>query len=161
LSKLAASMLICFVMFAALAASCTATNENAASSGINDAENAIGNALRSVQKAEKLDANVSGLVTDLNVAGTLLDEAETAFKNGNLDTALEKSDQSLVTATKVLDEANVLYDSASVDAQGRFLVTLTFSTVGAVLFVIVLVLLWRWFSRSYVKKMLKMKAEVT
>ena len=161
LRKLVASLLLCFVLFAAFTAFCTATNENEASSRISDAENALKNALGTVWKVERLNVNVSGLVNDLNVAGGFLDEAEVAYKSGDLDTALKKADQSVATANKVSGDAMSLYDSASVDVQRVFWLTFVFPIEGAVLFIIVLVLVWGWFSRLYVRKMLKMKAEVT
>jgi hypothetical protein len=161
LRKLVTSLLLCFVLFAAFTASCTATNENEASSRINDAENALKNAFRTVKKAEGLNANVSGLVNDLNVAGGFLDEAEIAYKNEDLDIALKKADQSLAVANKVSGDATSLYDSASAGALRFFWLTFSFSMVGAVLFIVVLILVWRRSSRLYVKKMLKMKPEVT
>lgn len=159
LRKLVTSLLLCLVLFAAFMASCTATTENEASSRINDAENALKNAFRTVAKAEKLNAPVSGLVNDLGVARGLLDEAEIAYNNGDLGTAMEKADQSLATANRVLDDATRLYDSAFADAQRVFWLTLAFSLGGAGAFAVVLFLFWVWFSRRYVKKMLRMKPE--
>jgi hypothetical protein len=161
LRKLVTILLLCLVLFATFTDFCAATDENEVLSKINDAENALQNAFSAVQEAEKLDVDVSSLVNDLSVAGGLLDEAEIAYTNGDLDAAIQKADQSLATANKVLGDAASFSVSASADALNVFWPTLIFSTVGAVLFIVVLILVWRLFSRLYIKKLLKMKAEVT
>jgi len=161
LRKLCASLLFCALLLAAFAVSCKATNTNAVSSKINEAENALTDAFTTVWKTEKMGANVSSLVDDLSRARKLLDEAEIAYTNGDLDNALNKAHQSLTTANNVLDHATSLNDSASAEAQRSFWLTLTFSSVGAVLFIIALILVWVWANRLYAKKMLKMKPEVT
>lgn len=158
--KLVTSLLLCFVLVAALTASCAATDKNEASLRINDAENALKNALNAVQKAERLKGNVSSLINDLNAAGGFLDEAEIAYENGDLHTALKKADQSLMAANNVLDDATSLYEYASTNAQVNFWFTFIFSIEGAVLFIVALISVWEEFRRLYVKKMLKMKAEV-
>lgn len=158
--KLILSLLLCFVLVAFFTVSCAATGKNEASLRINDAENALDDAFNAVQKTERLNANVSRLMNDLNVAGGLLDEAEIAYKNGDLYIALRKADQSSVAANRVLNEATWLYDSASAGAQEIFWLTIIFSIEGAVLFIVVLLIVWAEFSSFYIKRLLKMKVEV-
>jgi hypothetical protein len=161
LRKLCASLLFCSLLLAAFTVSCKATNTNEVSSKISEAENALTHAFTTVWKAEKIGANVSSLVDDLSRARELLDEAEIAYANEDLDSALNKADQSLTTANNVLGHAKSLNDLASAEAQRSFWLTFAFSSVGAVLFIIALILVWVWVNRLYAKKMLKMKPEVT
>jgi hypothetical protein len=111
--------------------------------------------------AERAGANVSGLILRLNEAGGILAEAEIALRNGNSSEAASKASQCIGIAESVKGDADVLKVSALEKAQTVFWTSLTFSVVGIAVFVVVLMLVWRWFKRGYVGKMLGMKPEVT
>ena len=154
-------LLLCFLLFGALVFSCRAASDSEVSSRISEAENALRNAFETVIKAEQLGANTIGLVNELRSAGELLNEAETAYRTGDLDGALSKADESITAANKVFYAATSLFASFSVKTQRTFLYTIAFSAVGVILFIVTLTLIWLWFSRRYNKKLLKMKVEVT
>jgi hypothetical protein len=110
--------------------------------------------------AERVGANVSGLILRLNEAGELLAEAEMAYRVGNFSEAASKADQCYMLADGVIGEASSLKSSALADAQARFSSTLIFSLAGAVVFVTALILIWFLFKPFYAKKLLRMKPEV-
>jgi hypothetical protein len=110
--------------------------------------------------AERAGANVSGLILRLNEAGGILAEAEMALGNGNSNEAASKAGQCIGIAQSVKGDADVLKASALEEAQTLFWTSLTFSVVGIPVFIVVLMLVWRWFKRGYVRKMFGMKPEV-
>jgi hypothetical protein len=110
--------------------------------------------------AERAGANVSGLILRLNEAGGILAEAEMALGNGDSSEAASKAGQCIGIAESVKSDADVLKASALEKAQTVFWTSLTFSVVGIVVFVVVLMLVWRWFKGGYVRRMLGMKPEV-
>lgn len=160
MSKLGASLLLCLILIAAFTSLCVAAENHAALSRINDAGDALRNAFSEIQKVERLNANVSTLISRLNVAGDLLAEAEIAYNNEDLSTALRKADQSLAVANEVLNDTVWVYNSAFADAHTSFWTTVILPIEGTVLFALVLVVVWEVFAPYYVKKLLKMKAEV-
>jgi len=132
-----------------------------ASSSVGEADVAVRRAFNATLDAERAGANVSGLILRLNEAGGILAEAEMALGNGNSSEAFSKAVQCVGIAQSVKSEADVLKASALDGARTVFWTFLTFSVAGIVVFVVVLMLVWRWFKRGYVGKMLSMKPEVT
>jgi hypothetical protein len=131
-----------------------------ASSSVGEADVAVRRAFNATLDAERAGANVSGLIVRLNEAGEILAEAEIALGNGNSSKAAGKAVQCIGIAQSVKSDADVLKASALDEAQTVFWASLTFSVVGIAVFVVVLMLVWRWFKRGYVEKMLGMKPEV-
>jgi hypothetical protein len=137
-----------------------AINEDEAASKISDAENAVVQAFKIVSEVEKVGVNASDLVSRLSLAVRFLAEAEIEYERGDLGKAIDKANQCLVIANDVSDDASVLHSLKLASAQRMFWLTLTFSSFGVVAFVIVLILVWGWFNRLYIKKLLKKKPEV-
>jgi hypothetical protein len=137
-----------------------AINEDEAASKVSEAENAMKIAFKSVWEAEKIGANVSTLLSDLKIAEEFLAEAEIVYANGDLNATISKADQCRAIASSVQNDATALNNLASVSLWRSFWLTLTFSSVGAIVFVIFLFLIWSRFKRLYFKKMMKMKPEV-
>jgi hypothetical protein len=131
-----------------------------ASSSVGEADVAVRRAFNATLDAERAGANVSGLILRLNEAGGILAEAEMALGNGNSSEAASKAGQCIGIAESVKGDADVLKASALVEARTVFWASLAFSVVGIAVFVVVLALVWRWFKRGYVGKMLGMKPEV-
>ena len=131
-----------------------------ASSSVGEADVAVRQAFDATLDAERAGANVSGLILRLSEAGGILVEAEMALGNGNSSEAASKAGQCIGIAESVKGDADVLKASALDEAQTVFWTSLTFSVVGIAVFVAVLVLVWRWFKRGYVRKMLGLKPEV-
>jgi hypothetical protein len=135
-------------------------DEDEAASKVSEAENVMKSAFKSVWEAEKIGANVSTLLSDLKIAEEILAEAEIAYANGDLNATISKADQCIAIASTVQNDATTLNNSASANLWRIFWLTLTFSSVGAIAFVIFLFLIWGRFKRLYFKKMMKMKPEV-
>jgi hypothetical protein len=131
-----------------------------ASSSVGEADVAVRRAFNATLDAERAGANVSGLILRLNEAGGILVEAEMALGKGNSSEAAGKAVQCIGIAESVKGDAVVLKASALDEARTVFWASLTFSVVGIAVFVAVLVLVWRWFKRGHVEKMLGMKPEV-
>jgi hypothetical protein len=125
-----------------------------------EADNALKKAFETVLTAENAGANVSGLMVKLNQAGAFLAQAEMAYRNGDSAEATENAEQCLTTLQGVSDEASASMDSALANSQQVFWEGVTISTIGAVAFLVVLAFVWRWFSRRYLRKSLRMKPEV-
>ena len=147
----------CLFLLLSSATVCVATGESEAAARVSEAESAVNSTYAAVQNAEKAGANVTGLLSALNETVELLSEAEIAYKNGNLDGAVYNADQCIALANGTLNDALALKSSASESAQKVFWSTLLYSLAGADAFAVVLVLLWSWFSRRYVKRLLRMK----
>ena len=154
---LALSLLLLTVTIAAFQTPLVLADEKAS---IETADLSISQAFISVLAAEKVGGNVTQLLTALNTAGGLLAEAENAYRSGNLSNVASKAENARLIADHVNSDALNLRDVSLVESQNNFWLTLTFSVVGAVVFGIVLLLVWRRFRRSYVKKMFSMKPEV-
>ena len=127
---------------------------------IETADLSINQAFISVLAAEKAGGNVTQLLTALNIAGELLAEAENAYRSGNPANVTSKAENARQIADQVNSDALTLRDVSLVESQNNFWLTLTFSVVGAVVFGIALLLVWRRFKRGCMKKMLAMKPEV-
>jgi hypothetical protein len=131
-----------------------------ASSSVGEADVAVRRAFNATLDAERAGANVSGLILRLNEAGTILGEAEIALRGGDSSEAAGKAVQCVEIAESVKGDADVLKASALDGARTVFWASLAFSVVGIAVFVVVLMLVWRWFKRGYVRRMLGMKPEV-
>ena len=67
----------------------------------------------------------------------------------------------VLASIKVLDENPMdCLLSTIVDSLNVFWLTLSFSMVGGLVFVLVLILVWFWFKARYMKKLLRAKPEV-
>jgi len=154
-------VVLCLFLLMSFVSFCVAADENEASLKISEADSALKIAFKGVWEAERVGANVSGLVSDLKIAENFLAEAEIAYAHGDLNGTISKAGQCIVIANGVLNDAITLNNSASADMWRIFWLNLTFSSVGAIVFVIFLILIWDRFKRSYLKKMMKMKPEVT
>lgn len=131
-----------------------------ASSSVPEADVAVRQAFQATLNAERAGANVSGLMLRLNEAGVILGEAEIAFGNGDSSGAAGNASLCIGIAGSVKSDADVLKASALDEAQAVFQTSLIVSVVGIATFVVVLVLVWRWFKRGYVRKTLGLKPEV-
>jgi len=80
-------ILLLSVMVLQLQSVCGIKGSGDASVSIQDADSAVRKAFNAVLKDEQAGANVSGSLTTLNEAGSLLARAETAYRNGDSDEA--------------------------------------------------------------------------
>jgi hypothetical protein len=131
-----------------------------AAPSIGEAEAAIRLAFNATLRAERVGANVSGLIVRLNDAGDLLVRAGIVYSSGNVTEADGMLGQCLGIAESVSSDANALRSSTLNKAGLVFREALAFSAVSVGLFVVVLMLVYRRFRRGYVTRVLGMKPEV-
>ncbi len=124
------------------------------------ANSVVGKAFNSVLEAEKVGGNVSQLLVKLNTAGRFLADAQNAYNSGNSTNVTSMVENALQIANEVNADAVNLRNASLVESQNSFWLSLTFSTVGAVVFAVSLLFIWRRFRRSFIKKLLSMKPEV-
>jgi predicted PurR-regulated permease PerM len=124
------------------------------------AESAIDQAFDAVLDAEKAGANVTGLLARLNAAADLLAQAEIAVRKGDSN-AGAKGDSVLSIAGEVETAAVAARDAALGAGQNALYSTVAFSSVGVVVFVLVLFLVWRQSKQSNVKSVFEAKPEVS
>jgi len=129
-------------------------------SKIQVANNAVNKAFNTVLDAEKAGGNVTQLLEKLNIAGILLAEAQNTFNSGNTANITSMAENAIQIATKVNGDAIILRNASLVESQNSFWLTLTFSIVGAVVFGVSLLLVWRRFKCFYIKKLFCAKPEV-
>jgi hypothetical protein len=161
-AKASALFLLAFVVFGlVLGGRFCVRGADEVQSSVGDADVAVRQAFDAALEAERVGANVSGLIVRLNEAGGILGEAEIAVRNGNSSEAASKVEQCIGLAESVRNDANALKASALDQAQTVFKMYLAFSVVSIAVFVVVVVFFWRWFKRGYVRRMLGMRPEVT
>lgn len=130
-----------------------------ASGAVADADRSLRDSFRVVSDAEAFGANVSGLMGRLNEAGAALTSAGVALVAGNYSGAVSLVGTCKALAEGVSGDAGVLKSDAVARAAGWRL-TVSFSAVGAAVFVAALFLVWRWFRRTYERKLLESRPEV-
>jgi hypothetical protein len=130
-----------------------------ASSQVADADQALRNAFTSVLSAEQRGANVSVLLFRLDEAGDNLTWAELALAAGNFSDAVSFAEVCSSEAVSVGSNAVALGNDALVVA-GEWWVMVVFSVVGSVVFVVVLIFVWRGFKGSYLKKVMGSRPKV-
>jgi len=124
------------------------------------ANSAVGQAFNAVLDAENAGGNVTQLLVKLNIAGELLSNAQNIFNSGNPANVTSMLESVTQMAEQINGEAINLRNVSVVESQNSFWLTLIFSTVGAVVFSIFLLFVWRRFRRSFMKKLLGLKPEV-
>ena len=125
-----------------------------------DADAALKRAFVAVSDAEAAGANVSGLLGELDVAGRNLTMAEMAYVAGNSSEAATIAGQCVALANAVAGEAANVKSQAVADARAVQWRAISFSVVGVFAFLIMLVLVWVLFRRSYGARLLKARPEV-
>jgi len=136
------------------------SSEDIAVLAINRAEEVVALAYQSVLEAEMAGADVSGLLTRLNVAGELLAEARISYRLENFDGAVGSANRCYEEGEEVRVDADRLRDLAVEDGRQRFLWTMLWSILGVVTILCLSFLGWRVFKRRYYRRVLGMRPEV-
>lgn len=129
-------------------------------SNINHAELSINQAFISVLDAEKIGANVTGLLAQLNYALSLLAHAENSYRAGDLNTIEAQVDNIISISQRVTVEAQNTKQDAIVSSQNVFRHNITLTVIGISVFILVLFLFWRLFKRNYIKGLSEAKPEL-
>ena len=124
------------------------------------ANDAVNQAFKAVLDAEKAGANVNSLLNQLNDASGLLAQAENIYRIGDNNKAAKDADAARLIAKQVTAAAQTAKGSVSASVQAAVFTTVAFAVEGAVVFVLALFLVWRWFKRSYINSLSEAKPEV-
>ena len=124
------------------------------------ANNSLGQAFNSVLDAEKAGGNVTQLLAKLNSAGNILADAQNALNSGNSENITSNVENVLQMANQINEDALNLRNVSLVESQNSLWLTLIFSFVGAGVFSLSLLFVWRRFKRVFIKKLLETKPEV-
>jgi len=138
----------------------TSHSEDVAASAIEKAEGVMVLAYQGVLEAERAGADVSRLLTRLNVASEYLARAHILYRVGDLDDATRFADLCFETAEKVKPEADRLRNTTLVESDMRLRFTMTESVVSVCLISVAGFLSWRVFKRRYHQRVLGMKPEL-
>jgi len=134
--------------------------ETAEETSIKNATESINQAFNSLLEAEKAGANTTQLLIRLNTAGQLLADVQNTYQTGNTQGVVSKANSAKQLAEQVNTEAITLKAASLTLAQNSFWFTITFSIGGAIVFGVVMLIIWQRFKRSYTKKFLSLKPEV-
>ena len=130
-------------------------------SELQEAENAVELAFNLVLDAEKVGANVTVLIGRLNVATDLLAGAEMAFRVGDVSGALEKAAGVFAIAAEVeKDAVSAMGFEASFERYNAGWSIAIISIVAGFTFVLLMLIIWRWFTQNYIKGLRDSKPEV-
>jgi hypothetical protein len=153
------ALLIFSICFLGLNTAFAQTNQ--ADSKLQAVNNSVNQAFNAVLDAEKAGANVTDLLSQLNNAANILAGAENSYRAGDITATIAKANSLLPIAQEITNNAQVLKQSAIVNGQNNFWSTIIFTIVIAVVFVLVLFFIWRWFKRNYMNRLSESKPEVT
>jgi len=124
------------------------------------ANSAVGQAFIAVLDAEKAGGNVTQLLAKLNTAGTILAKAQNAVNSESTANITSNVENAIQIANQVKNDALNLRNVSLVKSQNNLWLTYSFSIVGAAVFGISLLIVWRRFKRGFIKKLLGSKPEV-
>lgn len=159
LGKTMLILLLCIEALQLQGVYCAKGSDNVSVS-IQDADNAVRGAFQVVLKDEQAGGNVSGVLTILNEAGSLLAQAEIAYRNGDSGDAANYANNAYAKAESAMTEASSLLSSSQANAAHTFLYSLVFSVSGALAFLAVLFIVWTRFKKRHVEKLYDLKPEV-
>jgi hypothetical protein len=134
--------------------------EDTAVTSIEKAENALASAYQAVLEAEQVDANVSGLLTQLNEAGKLLAEAHMAYRLMDFDEATRSANLCSDISDNVKSKANELRVEVYGSKTMGLWLTMSGSLVSMVAVGFGSFWGWRVFKRRYYKRILRKKPQV-
>jgi hypothetical protein len=124
------------------------------------ANKAVEQAFKAVLDAEQAGANVTGLLSRLNVAGDLLAQAEIAVRKGDSGAGV-KAYSAFSIAAEVKAAAATARNKALKDGANALWSSIVFPAEGAIVFGLALFLVWSWLRRRHIRDMLEAKPEVS
>jgi hypothetical protein len=127
---------------------------------ITAADTAINQAFTATLDAEKTGQDITSLLNQLNNASELLANAQNAFRSGNKAQIVSDTNQAIQIANTVKTQAAELKSEGIAKSQNTLIETAAFSLIGITLLSIALFYGWRFFKKSYIKRMLTWKPEV-
>ena len=159
MKKLIARSLLFALVLAFLCCSIVSAQVNSELDSINNAASAIDQAFNNVLEAETIGANVTTLITMLNTAGHFLAQAQNFYSSGNNSDVVENAQSAYSIANQVNIQALSMQKSAADQAHNNIIQTVALSSVGAIVFILILFLIWRRVKSSYLKRLLDLRIE--
>jgi len=139
---------------------CSAVDRSVAEEALVDAEGDLASAYVAVAEAEGAGANVSGLLTKLNVAGRFLAKAHNCYRTGDFNGAVYYANLSVESVKGIVREAEELKALATDEYKERCFQTEAAFALAVVLIVVGSVAGWLFFKKRYLEKALRMRPEV-
>jgi predicted PurR-regulated permease PerM len=130
------------------------------SSKLQAANTAVNQAFTAVSDAEKAGATVTGLLSQLSYADNVLATAENSYRAGDLTKAGTQADSVLPMAQQIIASAQSAKQTATVNTQNATYTTIASTVIGSIVFVLVLLLVWRRFKGYYIKNLSEAKPEL-
>jgi hypothetical protein len=158
--KHAILLVLLFLAIAQLMPIGFAVSSDQANEVIEQVDRNLGLAYVAVTEAERGGANVSLLLSKLQIAGNLLSEANIAFRIGDYDSASSYAEASAQAIEGVAEEGARLKMDAEREQIDSFLLTVVLSVVGVVLVLILGLLGWHHLKHVYFKRILGTKPQV-
>jgi hypothetical protein len=137
-----------------------ASDEAEARASLDQAVLRLQAAFAAVLAAEDAGANVTVLAGNLTEAGSVLASAEAAFSAGNFGSAVSLAGVCRDSAQNVKDDAGLLRSEA-LRAAMSWWVQVSVSALAGAAFAVVLFVAWRLFRRSYLKRLMGLRPELT
>jgi CHASE3 domain sensor protein len=157
--KFCSILMLFFLMFGAYVCSIhfVVAQADPVESKLQEANVAIEQAFSAVLDAEQAGANISDLLSQLNIAAGILAQAENSYRTGDSNIAAAQANSVLPIAQEVTTHAQDAKQTALVSNKNAFWSTIAFTVIGAFFFVLVLFLVWRRFKRSYTNSISQVK----
>lgn len=134
--------------------------EDESYSRIKEAHKLICEAFEAVLEAEKVGANVTSLIAQLNSAGDLLAEAHTHYRRENYKEAYHCAEISAQKVEEIVKNAEHMKILASVEYREKAFQTTVLSIATAFGVVVASIAAWLIIKRRYTEKVLEMTPEV-
>jgi hypothetical protein len=157
---LCATVLLFALSSALMPLVCASINKEVAAFAISEAEQSMAQAYEAVLDAERVGADISGLLVRLNDAAALLSKARMAFDVGDFEEATRFAESTSEIGYEVVDEAELLEieaNNAQVYRSWWFLVT---SALGVSVVLVASLLGYEYFKRRYYRRLSKMEPRV-
>lgn len=110
--------------------------------------------------AEKAGANVTNLIDELNVANNLLAQADNAYRTGDNSTAANYALPAFEKAEDVNAAAQTAKTTGLASNAFTFWISFGLTVINIVLFALILLLVWRWLKKRYVKSLSNARPQV-
>jgi hypothetical protein len=138
-----------------------AAQTDQAASKLQLAQTRVDQAFVAVLDAEKAGANITDLLVQLNIAQNILAQAENSNRIGEFNATVNYADTVIPLAQQVTGAAQNAKQTALVSSQNALLATIALTIIGTIIFILILLLVWRKFKQYYIKNLSEAKPEVT
>ena len=157
---LCATVLLFALSSALMPLVCASINKEVAAFAISEAEQSMAQAYEAVLDAERVGADISGLLVRLNDAAALLSKARMAFDVGDFEEATRFAESTSEIGYEVVDEAELLEIEANNAQVHRSWWFLGSSALGVSVVLVASLLGYEFFKRRYYQRLSKMRPRV-